>query len=286
MTVSVLVPIGGDCPYRKRTWEWVRARLEHHHPDWEIVEGRDDSERWSKGRALAEAATNATGDVFIVHDADSFIGAQPLRQTVERLDDHPWVVGHRQVCRLHEFYSDEVMAMGLVPDIPRPKGNQLARAGYSGVPGGGVTILRRETWERIPVDPRFKGWGGEDEAWGLALDTLLGDHGQGDGHLIHLWHPMADTHAHLNGPLPETEQLATAYKRAAGHPRLMRAVLEGRDPDPAPDPLPEPVTFRSRRRHVTWCKRRVHFIGRERLFRTDDPELVEILRRAPEVEEV
>jgi len=54
--------------------------------------------------------------------------------------------------------------------------------------GGGCTVVRRDVYESCPLDPRFKGWGQEDAAWGVALTAMYGPPWRSVEPLWHLWH--------------------------------------------------------------------------------------------------
>lgn len=223
----MLVPFTpGVCAYRDRSWAWVRARLEQFHPDWQIVVGTCDGP-WSKGAALADAAARADGDLIVMHDADLYVEVEQLERAVAAVAaGAPWAVPHMKVYRLAEKSSQKILDREPRPiDVPRTR-REVTRYHYTGVAGGGIAVLPRATWDRVPVDPRFVGWGGEDEAWGIALDALAGRHTRGRGHLIHLYHPQQETHRDLGAVLPETDRLATRYKAAKGDPVAVAAILE------------------------------------------------------------
>lgn len=58
-----------------------------------------------------------------------------------------------------------------------------------------MTVLPRALYERVPLDPRFAGWGQEDGSWADALTALAGPPWRGDHPkqplhpMWHLWHP-------------------------------------------------------------------------------------------------
>src|SRR5690606_37809457 len=81
-----------------------------------------------------------------------------------------WAVPHRLVYRLSEAATSGVLA-GLAPS----PGMRLVQAPYVGYAGGGITVLPRSTYDQVPLDPRFRGWGQEDESWAHALTVLAGD---------------------------------------------------------------------------------------------------------------
>lgn len=51
-------------------------------------------------------------------------------------------------------------------------------------------IMPREAFITVGgMDERFRGWGGEDRAFLMALDHLWGPHQNLPGQILHLWHP-------------------------------------------------------------------------------------------------
>lgn len=98
----------------------------------------------------------------------------------------PWAVPHLKVHRLDEPTSARIIggvALG-------PSG--YAQPPYVGRLGGGLVVLSRATFDDVPPDPRFTNWGQEDEAWALALKTLVGSPWRGTDDLWHLWHPAPE----------------------------------------------------------------------------------------------
>jgi hypothetical protein len=98
----------------------------------------------------------------------------------------PGLVPFRTVRRLDEASTKAIIEDGA--DI----GGKLIKTPHRMVPGGGICVLHREHYEQAPLDPRFVGWGHEDECWGLGLRHLLGDPTITGDILWHLYHPPAD----------------------------------------------------------------------------------------------
>jgi hypothetical protein len=110
------------------------------------------------------------------------------------------------------------------------------RGGYDGFEGGGVVVMRRETAQEVPIDPRFAGWGQEDHCLGFALHTLFGPCWRGTASLVHLFHPPAPRLDRKRGS-GESWQLFRRYDRARRNPDHMRALLkEARESFPAHQP--------------------------------------------------
>ncbi len=278
MSVAVVIPWSKADEHRARAKAYVVAHYLTEHPDWELTLGElPPCEEWSKGAAVDRAVQATTADRLVIADADSIVAPDALRYAVGLLDEVPWVVPHRRVYRLTPEFTEKVY------EGARPRRGRCVRQPYTGPAGGGIVVLTREAYETVGgIDPRFKGWGGEDVSFGMALRALVGEEHRLDADLFHLWHPHpAPDH---RGP-PESEALVEKYMAARMSPRRMRAVIAGKEPGPA-EPLKRPVTFRSQapRKVVRLGDFKARFDNH--LFTTADADLVEMLRRTRYVEEV
>lgn len=278
---GVVVPFGAPDPRRARLLDHVLAHL----APLDVHVGTHEGV-WSKGAALAGAVEQTCADVLVMCDADVLVDRGALAACVAAVAaGYSWAVPHTWVHRLDEPTTDLVLSGAGIPEQPA-----LARLAYRGVVGGGCVVLARAAWAECPVDPRFVGWGGEDEAWGWALSCLYGPPWAPHGHedrLWHLWHPHAAPRQRrpVTG---ESRALRAAYRNARGTPRLMRAVIAGTDPDP-PVVLDVPVRFRlapgtggvPRVRAFNAGGHAVRFVAGE--LTTVDGDVVEILERTPGV---
>ncbi len=184
-TVSVLIPFAGECPYRHRALAWVVARHAVRHIGWDLELAVVDADPWRKGAALGRAFRRTTADIVILHDAD--VWSDQLGDAVGAVaDGMPWSIPHSRVHRLDECATCAVLE-GAEPSVTSGR----AEPAYRGIVGGGIVVLRRDVFERVPVDPRFEGWGQEDQAHALALTALAGPPRCFGGELWHLWHPPA-----------------------------------------------------------------------------------------------
>jgi hypothetical protein len=217
--VSVVIPYTSDDPARQAARRYVLGWYAARHPGWEIIEG-DCPGDWSKGAALADAVARASHDVLVVADADSVVPADVLAQAVRVIAAGArWVMPHRTVFRLAEEHTAAVYAGA------EPQRSDTCRAPYTGVTGGGITVLTRGTWQAVGgIDPRFVGWGGEDMAFGWALETLCGPGVHLAGPLFHLWHKHEAKGDRRRG-CPQSEALAGRYRVARNKPDAMRALI-------------------------------------------------------------
>lgn len=224
--VSVLVPWRPDGGDRDRAWEYVARWWAAQHPGWQVVTGCCHAGPWVKAEAVADALTRADGDMLVVADADVVCpGVGDAAHAVA--GGAAWAVPHELVFRLTRDATQAVH-----DGAPLDGRHDLTQPPYQGYPGGGITVLPRETYRQIPLDPRFTGWGQEDSAWSLALATLTGTRWRGNAPLWHLWHePQARLNRHV-GSKPSQALLVRYQAAAKDGPQAMAALL-GEIPTPA-----------------------------------------------------
>ncbi len=194
--VAIVVPRDlTPSPDRERVWQRVRAHYETHHPEWPIVEGVCPSPRWSKGTAIAHAATDA--DILVIADADCLVDPLALRQSVESVRSGAgWAMPHTMVYRAHAAMTEAYCATPAELLLTPPDHGTRDREPYEGAPGGGIVVIRHVMYQAIGGMPfAFHGWGSEDRALACLANTLLGPCVRGDADLIHLWHaPQSKRH--------------------------------------------------------------------------------------------
>lgn len=277
-TAAVLMPTGITDDWREKARTFVAGWYAHYFPEIPVVFGECSSAEWSKGAAVADAFDRAPAgaQVLVIADADSYL-ADPatLRKALQLVSSGtPWITAHSRVYRLRDVETARLHAAG---PTERPRLGWLVRPVYEGPHGGGITILSRQAFELVGgIDRRFAGWGGEDLAFGWALQTLAGEVERLDGRLVHLWHPHpAPT---LRGS-PESEALLELYRQARGVRRRMLAVLAGEQWTPA-TPLPDPVRFRmTPNRKILRLPSGEAIRFSAGIYETTDPDEVEQLRR-------
>ena len=180
--VSVIVPFRGGCEYRERNMQFIVNRLRSQHPKWQVTVVDSTGEKFSRSEAILRGLERSFGRIIVVHDADSWDdGLENAIARVKRKNE--WASAHTKVHRLTEEQTVRYLN-GEPFDI-----NDCIEKPYKGTLAGGVCVFRREVLEGCPPDPRFRGWGGEDAAWGMALKTLYGGPVRELTPLIHLWHP-------------------------------------------------------------------------------------------------
>lgn len=206
--VSVLVPFRGDGGWRDIIWAHCE-RLWSVLP-YELVVGRcEDGKPFSVAEAFNDAANRATGDIFVLYGADQLPDRDRIEWGIQQLETHPWCALYAFTAGYGETSTNAILAGALPSTVPM------------GAPAPfctGILAVRREAW--ILFDERFYGWGCEDTAHRLALETIYGLSPQPTGTLRCLYHPAAprdrfDANAAMVGE----------YIAASSSPETMREYL-------------------------------------------------------------
>lgn len=212
--VDVLIPWRPGCPHRQAALAHILDRYDT--IGLRTVIGECPPGPWRKALAVDAAIAHSTADLFVVADGDVWCDGLP--DAIEAVEDGaPWAVPHRLVHRLTEAATAAVLAGG-------PLEGDTAERPYKGRPGGGITVIRRTTYEQVPLDPAFAGWGQEDDSHALALRCLTGEPWRGMADLWHLWHPPQERRDRGSGS-PESVDRYVAYKRAKKNPEAMRQLV-------------------------------------------------------------
>lgn len=232
--VSVLVPWAPSTevvsgPERDASWAWNEKRIRAFLPTAELVLGvpdvTGDPGVFSRSQALNRAAALATGDIFVVCDADTTYTATDFLRAIELAEDGHWTLPLRYV-RLSQRTSAGWIASGPLARVPDDWERGLEQE-YP-FANSGVVVFPRAAFEAMDgFDERFKGWGGEDDAQRAALEALYRAPTR-VGIAYHLWHPRLLEHTTQAPYGPESRVLADRYGAAAGSREEMLALIAER----------------------------------------------------------
>jgi hypothetical protein len=219
---AVVIPWRPDHSHRSRAWRHLRPRWQAAHPDWDLLEGLFEGEPWIKSHAIGAALARTDAEVLVIADAD--VWCEGTRRAVEAVEagDARWAIPHRRVHRLGPLPTRRLLA-GRLP-WEKIETASLAQRPYTGMPGGGLVVIDRALYEAAPLDPRFRGWGGEDSAAGIAWAALAGKPWRGTDPLWHLWHPPQPRTTRGVGST-ESLQLLGRYKLKRGNADAIKAII-------------------------------------------------------------
>lgn len=212
--IAVLIPFGNGTPWRKRALEHVMSWYVSELEKPRILLGFG-GQPWCKAQAVAEAVAKSSEPVVVIADADCITPG--LKQAVRAVQQGAaeWAVPHLKVYRMGQQATRAIFD-GAHPGSLTGKTVWLDQAPYKGYEGGGITVMRRETYLDCPLDPAFRGWGQEDEAWAMALNGLHGAPWRGRAPLYHLWHEKPPRVSRYAGSAESVARL-WEYKEARIH---------------------------------------------------------------------
>jgi hypothetical protein len=177
---------------------------------------------WSKGAAVDMLIRDTDADGLIVHDADVIVSDEALQRSMTAVEaGAAWSQPHGMVYRLSRR-GTQLVYEGRLAEGRMPPRACCERHPHYGPHGGGIVVLTRAAYDTSGgIDPRFTVWGGEDEAWARALDTLVGPCVRFDAPMLHLWHPRMPRRPG-NRASEANEIIAARYAEAVGDPLAMR----------------------------------------------------------------
>lgn len=234
--VDIIVPRDREPDgYRNAAWTWLRRRYEALFPDWGIRVGTGERKVWRKGAAIDHAIRESTAEVVVISDADCIVPRDALQNAVRLVQsgEAAWVMPHGMVYRLSDTTTDHLLTKDptITVEAIDLHPSRLHRPPYVGSQGGGVLVVGRAEYLATRGIPKvFVGWGAEDEALAVILDTLLGPHTRfTDIPLVHLWHPHQRSE-NRQAQVAQSEKnrlIFERYLRARGDQAKMWALVSG-----------------------------------------------------------
>lgn len=263
---SLLIPLGGQDKFRFRTWAWLLLYWmgQFHDDEVEIVIGRDrQSEQWfkrnvpfSKTSAVNDAFSKSHGDVIVILDADAYLGSSIISECADRIrlardrGVKVWFVPYTHIYRLtkaasHVIINSDPLEPVMYSDPPPPalvEEVDIQGPSNTNSYGAMIQVMPREAFKCVGgMDPRFRGWGGEDVSFMTAITTLWACPPKfTDNGIFHLWHPTIDAPHDKRRPWARwqvrmwggqtdarvNDWLAASYKQFEKWPNAMRQLVD------------------------------------------------------------
>ena len=140
---------------------------------------------FSVARAMNSYLKENEGD-FIILGADQIPSLEIYEESIERLKVQPYFHPFDETWDLTEKATDLVIAGKAGLDNMSPL-TYTAKTMWA----TGVSAMRYDVWRECPWDERFVGWGGEDTAQRVAMNTMFDKQPIGTHKLIGLYHVKA-----------------------------------------------------------------------------------------------
>lgn len=220
--ISILVPCKPDNGQRDKNWAWLEKRYKTLMPKAEICKGYDDGELFCKSAAVNKAAKKSTRDIFIILDNDIAFDMALIDIGIKMLNEYPWVIPYTEKVLLDDDNTNRLLSMNPSVTMSESKFTStiIEKNGY-----GAICIVPRKNFEKLKgFDEGFKGWGGEDSAFYIAMNTLCGKLGRPENMPIwHLNHPRQP-------PRPRANlELYNKYKEARGNRDAIQKLINRKE---------------------------------------------------------
>jgi len=187
--ISLLIPFR-NLEQRLDQFAWLEQRWRSLGDDFEVVVSEDDGlDPFSRSVGVNNAYKESTADILAVVDADLWLDPQIFLDAVDFITNNPnsWVRPCTDVYRIKKEVTEEIIKQDPVSQFPTITEEDCERIS---VAVGGVCVFSRGQFETVGgMDPRFRGWGGEDNAWNTVMDKKFSRAQRWHKDLYHLWHP-------------------------------------------------------------------------------------------------
>ncbi|MGP3560338.1 glycosyltransferase [Geobacillus sp. BK01] len=244
--VSILIPYKPDNGIRDVNFNWIKTFYETMVPEAEICVGVSTDEPFNRARAINLAAKQATRDIFVIVDGDIFCDPEVMKEAIRHLQDAPWVIPFRKIVRISEENSKHLVSAPPMWPVEVADFDIIHTSPFTYV--GGFNVIPREHFLAVGgFDERFSGWGGEDDAFSSAVNTLCGHYKRLEHTIYHLWHPVVGYENNPNGE--RNLLLREQYYAAVGNKEKMKQVLSGAES------MFQPVQEENRKKSGTQAER-------------------------------
>ncbi|MGE6753029.1 galactosyltransferase-related protein [Rossellomorea sp. NPDC071047] len=223
---SIIIPFHSKDPYRKNALSVVMNYYKTLFPNTDIIIAYDGNDPYSKSSAINKAVKKAKTEFIAIVDADILCPKYAIFTGLKLLKYFPLILPFNNVCDLSRPLSEKIYEkpnFSLNTSLLHGKNRHPKKS----IPVGGINLIKKTCFMKIKgFDERFKGWGGEDDAFVAACDTICGPHKRLTGDIYHLWHPPKK--AKTNPYYSNNHRIVIEYFKAYNKKEEMMKILSKR----------------------------------------------------------
>lgn len=230
--VSIVIPYGTltNDVIRNGLFDYVKSWWSFNFPESPIITAESYNEDGSFNRSESRniAVSKVDTRFLVIADADTICPAEALIEAFDRIRSRipyaSWVLpyGPQNYYNLTKEFTDSIISNGPNADIPQEKELVYDHKLQS---WAGVLCMSKAGFEKVGgYDNNFIGWGYEDNAFRLALDTLWAQHERVESYCVHLWHPASEDERFNQPHIYHNRRLYEKYTAAYGNRLAMRSL--------------------------------------------------------------
>ncbi|MGM0839110.1 MAG: galactosyltransferase-related protein [Bacillota bacterium] len=195
-------------------------------PNTDIIIASNGNDHYSKSSAINKAVKKTKTEFIAIIDADILCPKSAMLSGLKLLESFPLLLPYNNVCDLSRHMS-EVLYDKHYYSLSTSMLHGKNRHNKKSVPVGGINLINKTCFMKIKgFDERFIGWGGEDDAFVAASDTICGPHKRLTGNIYHLWHPPKK--AKTNPYYSNNHRIVSEYFNAYNKKEEMMKILSKR----------------------------------------------------------
>jgi hypothetical protein len=196
----------------------------------EMLRGDSGDEIFNRSKTRNQLAKSAKGEILVFLDADTAWVPDQLHESIYAVKNlGGWSFPYTRYCALTEPGSHRFMSEG--PDALTPIDFEYVfPSPETPEPSvGGCVVVDRKAFDTVAgYDERFIGWGFEDRAFSIALETMVGSPVRIPGSIYHLWHPDPVEERFGQPHIQDNQMLHNRYRNAHWNKAQMEILLNER----------------------------------------------------------
>lgn len=232
--LSVVIPYSEDIKDKRRDdlFEFVSNWWLHYLPGCHLISasGYNKDGSFNRAKARNNAIKKVKTRYVLIADADTICPPFSIVQSFDYIDSQipyaSWVLPYAKnsYYNLTKKCTDLILSKGFQVPLPNEKSLEHEHKLES---WAGLLCMTASAFEKVGgYDENFIGWGYEDNAFRLAMDTLWSRHVRINSYCVHLWHEAPEEERFSQPNIQHNRRLYEKYAAAYGH-RLAMQNLKG-----------------------------------------------------------